>query len=259
MCARLFGKIGLMGSWGVGIFSNDVAADIRGDFRGLIADGLSAEDATRRLQDEYGVGDRGTDDNDFWLGLAAAQHSTGHVSPGVIDRAISIIDSPSELERWAPPNRNPRNAALERLRATLLQSPPQPKRLQPRTKVDTRLEPGQYVVVSVRGRRVVLRVTRIHEAKGGRCPVVVVVDWDNDERKLRKAHQLPAALNPAPLREDEAMGFILLGEPSDPDAIQVLPQTADRRTPGRRWQAQAVTTWSGLERFFGPDGELRWP
>jgi hypothetical protein len=206
-----------------------------------------------------GPAERGIGDNDFWLGLAAAQHSTGHVSPEVTDSAISIIDSPIELERWEPPNRNPRRAPLQRLRAKLLQSPPQPKRLRPRTKVDTRLEPGQHVVVSVCDRSVVLRVTRIHEDKGGRCPVVVVVDWDNDERKLRKTHRLPAALNPSPIREDEAMGFILLGEPSDPEAIQVLPQTADRRTPARRWQAQVVTTWSGLERFFGPAGELRWP
>jgi hypothetical protein len=55
------------------------------------------------------------------------------------------------------------------------------------------------------------------------------------------------------------MGFILVCEPSDPDAIQVLPRIADRRTPARPWQAQAVTTWSKLERFFGPDGEIHWP
>jgi hypothetical protein len=200
--AQLIGKNLVMGSWGVGIFSNDDAADIRDDFRDLIADGLSVGDATRRLQEKYGVGGRGTDDNDFWLGLAAAQHSTGHVSSEVIDRAITIIDSPSELDRWEPANRNRRKVALDKLRAKLLQPPPQPKRLRPRPKVETRLEPGQHVVAPVRDREVVLRVTRIHDDKGGRCPVVVVLDWDNDERKLRKAHRLPAALNPSPKRED---------------------------------------------------------
>ncbi len=250
------------GSWVLGASASSATTmrpTLRADFCDLIADGLSAADATRRLRDEYGVGDRGADDNDFWLGLAAAQHSTGHVSPEVIERAIRIIDSPSELERWEPPDRNPRKAALQRLRAKLIQPPPQPKRLRPRKKVDTRLEPGQHVVVSVSGRQVVLRVMRIQQDKGGRYPVVVVVDWDNDQRKLRKAHRLPAALNPVRRRKDEAMGFILIGEPSDPEAIEVLAQTADWRTPARRWQAQAVTRWSGLERFFGPGGELRWP
>jgi hypothetical protein len=61
------------------------------------------------------------------------------------------------------------------------------------------------------------------------------------------------------MREDEAMGFILIGERSDPDEIQVLPRVADRRTPNRRWQSQAVTKWSELDRFFGPEGSLRWP
>jgi hypothetical protein len=148
-----------MGSWGVGISSNDDAADIRDDFRDLIAYGLSSEDATLRLMEEYGVGGRGTDDNDFWLGLAAAQHSIGHVVPEVIDRATAIIDGPEEFERWTSQDRMRRQAVLLKLRERLGQPPPPPKRLRPRTKVDTRLETGQHVLVRVGDRRVLLRVT----------------------------------------------------------------------------------------------------
>ena len=229
------------------------------NFRDLIADGVAPAQATQRLTEEYGIGRTGDDHNDFWLGLAATQHKLGHVVPDVLDRTLAIIDDPGELERWEPAQKRRRRVALDKLRDQLLQPPPPPKRLRPRRKVDTSLEPGQHVVVRFRDRRILLRVTRIHEDKGGRCPVVVVLGWDGHERSLRRARRLPAMLNPSPKRADEAMGFILIGERSDPDEIQVLPQVADRRTPTRRWQCQTVTKWSELERFFGSDGAPRWP
>jgi hypothetical protein len=70
-----------MGAWGVGIFSNDTASDICEDFRDLIAEGLSAHEATLRLVGEYGVDGSDEDENDFWLGLAATQHRLGHIAP----------------------------------------------------------------------------------------------------------------------------------------------------------------------------------
>jgi hypothetical protein len=248
-----------MGSWGVGIFSNDDASDVREGFRDLIAQRLAAAQAAERLMEEYGIGQGGDDDNDFWLGLAATQHKVGHVVPNVLDRALSIIDSPSELERWEPAQRTRRKAALDKLRDQLLQPPPPPKKLRPRPKLETNLEPGQHVLVPVRDRDVLLRVTRIHEDKGGRCPVVVVLDWNSHERRLRKPHRLPAQPNPWPQRADEAMGFILIGERSDPDEIQVLPQVTDGRTPRTRWQSQLLIKWSELEKWFGPDGSPQWP
>lgn len=252
------GRILTVGSWGVGIFSNDDASDVREGFRDLIAERLDATQATERLVEEFGIG-QGRDDNDFWLGLAATQHKVGHVVPDVLDRALSIIDSRSELERWEPAQRTRRKAALDKLRDQLLQPPPPRKRLRPRPKVATNLEPGQHVLVPVRDRKVLLRVTRIQEDKGGRCPVVVVLDWNGEERRLRKPHRLPALPNPWPQRADEAMGFILIGEPSDPDEIQVLSQVTDQRTPTRRWQSQLVIKWSELEKWFGPDGVPQGP
>ena len=41
-----------MGTWGVAIFSDDLAADIRGDFRELIGDGLTPSEATARHKAE---------------------------------------------------------------------------------------------------------------------------------------------------------------------------------------------------------------
>lgn len=251
----------LMGSWGVGIFSNDDAADVREDFRDLIADGLDVEAATRRLQDEYGIGERGTADNDFWLALAAAQHEVGHVSPSVIQRALEIIDDPAEMDRWAPTDRPRRAATLGTLRTTLESAPPAPGRLRPRTKVDTSLKAGRHVVVPLHDgqRGILLRITRITQDRGGRYPQAVAVEWDGTERQLRKAHRLPAFLDPTPRRDDEALGFNLIGEPGDPQDLRVLPAVIDQRTPTRRWESAIITKWSELGRFFDRTGNPKSP
>jgi hypothetical protein len=214
-----------MGTWGVGIFSNDDAADLPEGFRDLITTGLTADEATARLQQEYGVGQQGVDANDFWLALAAKVHKVGHDAEPVIAHASDIIDDPAEMERWAPADRRGRAATLAKLRSTLESAPPPPKRLRPRAKSDTRLEAGHHVVVPLRSgeRSILLRVTGITEDRGGRYPQAVAVEWNGTERQLRKAHRLPALLDPTPTRDDEAYGFTLLGEPDDPDDLRVLP------------------------------------
>jgi len=249
-----------MGAWGVGIFSNDDAADLREEFRELIAEGLSAGEATQRLVTEYGIGDGGVDDHDFWLALAATQHSLGRIVPEVVDRARGIVDDAGELERWPTAERKRRKAALARLRDTLMQPPPSPKRVRRRSKVDTRLEAGQHIVVPLDGQREILvRVTGVNEDKGGRYPEVVVLAWDGTEEQLRKAHRLHTLLSPSPLRDREAMGFLLIGQPHDPEEIRLLSVRTDRRTPKRRWQAGWVSTWSDLARFFDADGSPELP
>ena len=237
-----------MGAWGVGIFGNDAADDVREDFRDLIATGLTADQATARLRKEHAVEQMGVDANDFWLALAATQHKVGHVAEHVLERALGIIDDPVEVERWAPKDRGRRAAALAKLKSTLESPPPPAKRLRPRTKVDTRLEPGQHVVVPLPGRErsVLLRVTGVTEDRGGRYPHVVVVEWNGKERRLRTAHRLPATLDPTPMRDDEAWGFTLIGEPSDPSDLRVLSVVTDRRTPTRQWESGIVVKWSQL-------------
>jgi hypothetical protein len=42
-----------VGTWGPGIFSDDLAADVREDFRDLISQGLTPEEATERLKRDY--------------------------------------------------------------------------------------------------------------------------------------------------------------------------------------------------------------
>src|SRR6266542_2280289 len=81
-----------MGTWGVAIFSNDTAADVRGAFRELIEDGRSDEDATAEVLRRFHESLTDRDDAPFfWTGLAATQYRLGRLQPMVRDRAIAFI------------------------------------------------------------------------------------------------------------------------------------------------------------------------
>ncbi len=70
-----------MGTWGVGIFSDDTALDVRDDWRDLLGAGLDAEIATARLLVQWGQSANDRDEGPvLWLALAAAQVSTGRLT-----------------------------------------------------------------------------------------------------------------------------------------------------------------------------------
>ncbi|MHA7262821.1 DUF4259 domain-containing protein [Arthrobacter sp. TMN-37] len=106
-----------MGSWGTEIFDNDDALDVRGDFEEHLAEGATPEEATARICRDFGLDDdaadsRGADDNNAWLALAAVHHGSGYSSREVVARALAIIESRDELERWFEEDRPARAAAL---------------------------------------------------------------------------------------------------------------------------------------------------
>src|SRR3954471_12155350 len=86
-----------MGAWGPGIFSNDLAADARAEWRDALIAGEDPPDASARILSEYSAA---LDETEFWTGLAAAQHETGHLQPAVRDRALAIIEAGGDIEDW---------------------------------------------------------------------------------------------------------------------------------------------------------------
>jgi hypothetical protein len=249
-----------MGAWGTGLFSNDLAADLRGDFRDLIADGLAPEEATNHLLVEYNIkrNDADVDNNDFWLALAYIQHQLGHADPDVITRAVSIAKDPKELERWEPADRPKRRQVLEKLYETLAQPLPAPKKIKKRTKTTTALQVGQHILWNPGFGRpnLLLRVTEIWEDKGGIHPVVVALDYDGSDKALRKAQRLKPIITKDILHTSGkgAFGFILSGSPGDPPDLHILDMRSDWRTPSAR-QQKWVTPWSGLYKWFDTNGK----
>src|SRR4051794_29550326 len=118
-----------MGSWGVGVFADDLALDIRGDWRDALVRREDPVATSRRIAAGFGDGDE-PDDVTSWVALAAAQHETGHLQPDVRDRALELIAAGSGLELWEESGLlDARRAVLERLAAKLRAPQPEPKRL----------------------------------------------------------------------------------------------------------------------------------
>jgi hypothetical protein len=138
----------MMGTWGHGIFQDDVAADVRAAWEEALRDGLSSEDATAlvvsSLRPPPGSAAFEDEEKVFWLALAAAQSDRGRLQPTVRDRALAIIDAGGDLDRpelveagQAAIGR--RRRALDRLAAKLGGPQPRPSRpRRPRPREDRR-------------------------------------------------------------------------------------------------------------------------
>ena len=139
-----------MGAWGMAIFSDDTAADIRDTFTEFIADGLPPDEATNRLIAESAdiLADE-DDSNVFWLALSGTQWKLGRLIDSVRDRAIAVIDSGNDLRRWKDNSKsqiNQRKKYLAKLRAQLLSPQPNPKKIKPFPKSTTDFKAGDVVV-----------------------------------------------------------------------------------------------------------------
>ena len=123
-----------MGTWGTAIFSNDLAADMRGDFKDLIANGKTPAQARKELVSSYEI-DLNIPDaetHDFWLALSLIQWKMGRLEACVKKQALKIIDSGANLEDWkeldaAPSDIKKRGKVLQELKQTLLSPQPEAK------------------------------------------------------------------------------------------------------------------------------------
>src|SRR5919106_1722965 len=90
-----------MGTWGPGIFSDDLALDVRDVWRDALMDGLDDTTATERVLDQFR---ESFDDPEeavvAWIALAAAQHQTGRLQPLVRDHALAVLDAGGDLAAW---------------------------------------------------------------------------------------------------------------------------------------------------------------
>jgi hypothetical protein len=120
-----------MGTSGTGVFSDDVACDVRDQFVALLADGASGAEATESLTRSFGAAIEDCEDGPvFWLALAATAWKYGCMTDQVQQKAIAAIDQGLDLGRWSGASLARRRTALESLKKQLLT--PQPKVRRPR-------------------------------------------------------------------------------------------------------------------------------
>jgi hypothetical protein len=174
-----------VGTTGPALFSDDLACDVRDEYRAHIEDGLTAEQASAAILTKYAA--EASDPEmtvTFWVALAVTQSRLGRLQDSVRDRAVQLIDAGGDLARWESENPRlaPRRAAaLARAREQLGGEQPQPRRLRPLRTYPTSLRPGQVLArTGTTGTVVLLRVVCIETSRWSTGPVLKVLDYDGN-------------------------------------------------------------------------------
>lgn len=176
-----------VGTWGTGIFADDVASDVRDDYREYLGDGLSAQDATDRVLAEWS--DALSDPESVtivWLAVAATQVKVGRLEDRVRDRALAIIDNGEDLARWQddPKLLRERQRVLEKLRDAVTGPQRSPTRIPRPIRSVWPFEPGSIVAFRRdSGRYLALRVVGAfgeHGVRGGRIGILEPLDWTGE-------------------------------------------------------------------------------
>lgn len=200
-----------MGAWGTGLFSDDVACDVRAQFRDQLEEGVSVAAATKRILAEWSEALDDVEDGPvIWLALASLQWDRGAVQARVKSKAIKLIDSGADLERWRNDGDSRQVAArrgmLRKLRQKLESPQPEarapsakaksakssaPKRKKPVPKVEWNL--GEVVAYRLKSKDwILLHIVAVNEARKREddSPEFAVLDWQGQEfpseKEIRK-------------------------------------------------------------------------
>jgi hypothetical protein len=239
-----------MGTWGAGIFADDLASDIREDYRRYIGDGLSTYEATDRLTRDYATSLTDSDERCvFWLSLAAAQWRLGRLEERVKSQAIDIIDSGANLLRWKSDPRllSSRKRALEKLRSELCSPQPSPRPVRKQTPCWTDWTVGELISYTPEsGGNLQFHVWDLMKDNGGTYPVVAII---KDGRYVRHVTADGSDGDP---HEVMIVGMRARANASTRlhrDGTLAIPARDRKRILGRR-----VLLWSkldeGLQRLF---------
>jgi hypothetical protein len=193
-----------MGTWGTGIFDDDIACDIRDSYHQFIADGDTDTEALARITADVR---EGVDPPHFWLALTLWE--LGRLDDQTRIKAIGVIDSGSDLDQWRPPlakdaDFEERTKVLTNLKQQL-QSPQKPrKKLRPSQKSPSKFQVGDIIQFSLAtGKSVLFQVTSIAQTPTGDHPVAQRLDWigttpppqDNIAKLPARKRSNPQAIN----------------------------------------------------------------
>ena len=165
-----------MGTWGTAIFSNDLAADLRQDFKDCIAEKKTPAEAREILwkSNGFSVEDGENEDTrEFWLVLSLIEWGLGRLEDCVKEKALEIISSGANVEDWRnlgaePSEIKKRAVVLQELKQTLLSSQPEAKPIKKRpTNITPYFVGDVFYFRHLNGRYYLFQVVRHHKDKGG--------------------------------------------------------------------------------------------
>jgi hypothetical protein len=170
-----------MGAWGPGVFADDLACDVREQYRALLGDGQEGAASTDAL---LGIFHEVLTDEDsaavFWLALAVAQWRVGRLEDRIKIRALEVIENGTALRPFQddPSLLRSRRKELSKVVALLNSTQPKSKRVRKRFKNSCDWERGELIAFRLRsGQNVIFRVIGLWTDNGGASPVVEILDW----------------------------------------------------------------------------------
>ena len=170
-----------MGTWGPAIFSNDLASDIKDDFKYKIAFDKSSELATKELIEEYRDSINDPDESTvFWLALASIQWDLGRVTDLVNKTALKILSTEADLQKWKnSKDYFKREKALSLLQRKLLSTPPPPKRVKKPYVQKTPFKKGELLSYQLsNGKFCIIKIVDIEEQhQGDTYPLIELIDY----------------------------------------------------------------------------------
>ncbi|WP_109438675.1 hypothetical protein [Aquimarina sp. AU119] len=171
-----------MGTWGTAIFSDDLASDIKSEFRNKIGLGKTSQEATNEILDDYVEEINDQDDSSvFWLSLASTQWNLGRLLDSVKVKALEIIESGQDLKRWKEDDKElkKRKLVLEKLKIQLLSEQPKPKKIAKPFIRETTFEKGDLISYQLKNDKfIILKVIQIRQDQcGDRYPLIETLDF----------------------------------------------------------------------------------
>lgn len=196
-----------MGAWGTGLFCDDVACDVRTQFRNLLAEGRTIPQATRQILADWREAVADEDDGPvIWLALASLQWDCGTLQSRVKSQALRAIDSGADLRRWESTGDSnkvrQRKGMLDKLRTKLESPPSSPKKTQskPKSRRKPYKEPktnwplGEVFAYRLLSGKSILLVVCDYfgHYKSGFAPIFGVLNWQGNRiPSAERIQQLP--------------------------------------------------------------------
>lgn len=174
-----------MGTWGTGLFSSDMARDIRDSYRERIEAGIEDAEATRLTLEEFR---RSLDDPEegtvLLVALAVTQSKIGRLDPVIRGRALAALDSGADLATWEQENPKllpRRREVLNQARAQLTGVQPARKRLRPPPRPSSGLVAGDILALTLPSGVALWRVVRVKSHRRGETPYLERLDFAGSE------------------------------------------------------------------------------
>jgi hypothetical protein len=141
-----------MGAWGTGLFQNDIGDGVKYYYVNKLRAGKTDEEAFSDIVKLYKDMLEDPDDAiDFWFALSLVMHKYGRLTDFVKEKALSIIESGIDTERWEEneSERKSRNKEIAKLKEILTGAMTERKKVKIYKKIIAPFEPNEVYTIKL--------------------------------------------------------------------------------------------------------------